>query len=344
MGGIDRQTAHWPAGLLFLAADMLWIWAALPLVLADSQLSVHTQGTESIFQGLGLRRRVRETGNNCSEGLYQGGPFCCQPCQPGEQKVKDCTNNGGAPTCAPCTEGKEYMDKKHYSDKCRRCTLCDEGHGLEVETNCTRTQDTKCKCKPNFYCDSSGCEHCVQCTLCEHGTLEHCTPTSNAKCKKQSSKYHFLWLSLIPVLIISFVFIYKKCWKRHHDDPESGIPSPESMPMNVSDVNLDKYISRIAEQMTISQVRKFARENDISESKIDEIKHDNFQNTAEEKTKLLQCWYQSHGKNGAHAALIRGLKKANCRAVVENIQAMVREDRENSTSDLSNENEGQRLE
>ncbi|XP_052042958.1 tumor necrosis factor receptor superfamily member 6 isoform X2 [Apodemus sylvaticus] len=298
MGGIDRQTAHWPAGLLFLAADMLWIWAALPLVLADSQLSVHTQGTESIFQGLGLRRRVRETGNNCSEGLYQGGPFCCQPCQP----------------------------------------------GLEVETNCTRTQDTKCKCKPNFYCDSSGCEHCVQCTLCEHGTLEHCTPTSNAKCKKQSSKYHFLWLSLIPVLIISFVFIYKKCWKRHHDDPESGIPSPESMPMNVSDVNLDKYISRIAEQMTISQVRKFARENDISESKIDEIKHDNFQNTAEEKTKLLQCWYQSHGKNGAHAALIRGLKKANCRAVVENIQAMVREDRENSTSDLSNENEGQRLE
>lgn len=96
--------------------------------------------------------------------------------------------------------------------------------------------------------------------------------------------------------------------------------------------------------MTISQVRKFARENDITESKIDEIKHDNFQNTAEEKTKLLQCWYQSHGKNGAYAALIRGLKKANCRAIIENIQAMVREDRENSTSDLSNENEGQRLE
>lgn len=25
------------------------------------------------------------------------------------------------------------------------------------------------------------------------------------------------------------VFIYKKCWKRHRDDPESGIPSPVSM-------------------------------------------------------------------------------------------------------------------
>ncbi|GAB1302344.1 Tumor necrosis factor receptor superfamily member 6 [Apodemus speciosus] len=313
------------------------------MVLAGSRLSVHTQGTDSIFQGLDLRRSVRETHNNCSEGLYQGGPFCCQPCQPGKRKVKDCTNNGDEPTCAPCIEGKEYMDKKHYSDKCRRCTFCDGGHGLEVETNCTQTQDTKCKCKPNFYCDSAGCEHCVHCALCEHGILEPCTPTSNTKCKNQSSRYHFLWL-LIPVLAISFVIIYLKCWKRRRDDPESIIPSPESMPMNVSDVSLDEYISRIAEHMTIAQVRKFARENKIPESKIDEIKHNSVQDTAEEKIQLLQCWYQFHGKNGAYAALIRGLKKADCRAVIEKIQAMVREDRENPTSDIRNENEGQRLE
>ncbi|XP_021007637.1 tumor necrosis factor receptor superfamily member 6 isoform X3 [Mus caroli] len=61
---------------------MLWIWAVLPLVLAGSQLSVHTEDTDSISEGLKLRRRVRETDKNCSEGLYQVGPFCCQPCQP----------------------------------------------------------------------------------------------------------------------------------------------------------------------------------------------------------------------------------------------------------------------
>lgn len=52
-------------------------------MLAGSQLRVHTQGTNSISESLKLRRRVRETDKNCSEGLYQGGPFCCQPCQPG---------------------------------------------------------------------------------------------------------------------------------------------------------------------------------------------------------------------------------------------------------------------
>nr|XP_034349535.1 tumor necrosis factor receptor superfamily member 6 isoform X3 [Arvicanthis niloticus] len=61
---------------------MLWISAVLPLVLAGSQLSVHTQGTDSISEGLELRRIIRETDTNCSEGLYRGGPFCCQPCQP----------------------------------------------------------------------------------------------------------------------------------------------------------------------------------------------------------------------------------------------------------------------
>ncbi|XP_076775312.1 tumor necrosis factor receptor superfamily member 6 isoform X2 [Arvicanthis niloticus] len=342
---------------------MLWISAVLPLsfgqtlckhpemniwidnsVLAGSQLSVHTQGTDSISEGLELRRIIRETDTNCSEGLYRGGPFCCQPCQPGERKVKDCTKSGDAPTCVPCTEGEEYMDKKHYSDKCRRCIFCDGGHGLEVETNCTRTQNTKCKCKPNFYCDSPVCEHCDPCVSCEHGILEPCTETSNTKCREQSSSYQNLWwLLIIPVLAI-LGFLYRKYWKRHHDDPESGIPSPESMPMNVSDVSLNKYIPRIAEQMTIRQVRKFARENKIPESKIDEIKHDSIQDTAEQKIQLLQCWYQSHGRNGAYRALIKGLKKANCLAVAEKIQAMVWEDLENSTSDIRNENEGQSLE
>ncbi|XP_021007636.1 tumor necrosis factor receptor superfamily member 6 isoform X1 [Mus caroli] len=327
---------------------MLWIWAVLPLVLAGSQLSVHTEDTDSISEGLKLRRRVRETDKNCSEGLYQVGPFCCQPCQPGERKVKDCTMDGSTPTCAPCTEGRDYMDKKHYADKCRRCTLCDEEHGLEVETNCTLTQNTKCKCKPDFYCDSSGCEHCVPCASCEHGTLEPCTATSNTKCRKQSSRNH-LWLLTILVLLIPLVFIYRKCrkrkcWKRRQDDPESRFSSHETIPMNASNLSLSKYIPRIAEDMTIQEAKRFARENNIKESKIDEIVHDSIQNTAEQKVQLLWCWYQSHGKSDAYQDLIKGLKKAECRRTLDKFQDMVQKDLGNSTSDIGNENERQCLE
>ncbi|XP_036054529.1 tumor necrosis factor receptor superfamily member 6 [Onychomys torridus] len=319
---------------------MLWIWTLLPLVLAGSPLSIHTQETDSISEGSELRRNVHEIETNCSKGLYRGGQFCCQPCKPGERKLSDCKTDGDKPECFPCKEGKEYMDKEHYSDKCRRCTLCDGEHGLEVETDCTKTQNTKCKCKHNFYCNISVCEHCDRCVTCEHGILEPCTPTSNTKCKRKTTdfRYHFLWL-IIPFLVLLLGFLYKKYWRRGHDDPESGISKPENMPINFSDIDLSKHISNIAEQMSLCEVKKFVRKNGISETTIDEIKHDNIQNTAEQKIQLLQHWYQSHGKKDAYHALVTGLKKINCYILAERIQVIVQEDVENST--FRNENERQ---
>lgn len=96
--------------------------------------------------------------------------------------------------------------------------------------------------------------------------------------------------------------------------------------------------------MKICDVKKFARENKIPESKIDEIEHNSPQDTAEQKIQLLQFWYQSHGKSGAYQDLIQGLEKAKCRTIVEKVQAMVQRDLENLTSDIRNENEGQHLE
>ncbi|XP_029392277.1 tumor necrosis factor receptor superfamily member 6 [Mus pahari] len=363
---------------------MLWIWAVLPLVLAGSQLSVHTQDTDSISEGLKLRRRVRET-DNCTEGLYRGGPFCCQPCQPGRshEASRDEREKQGeglrCPICKSvldsywlCYRVEHYKEvglaeylpapkrpackdvgmkapyrliMKHDDDDDDDDVEDNDGDGLQVETNCTPTQDTKCKCKPDFYCDSSGCEHCVRCASCEHGTLEPCTATSNTKCREQSSRNHlwFLTILVLPVLL-AFIYLYIKYQKRHRDDPESRIPSHETIPMNVSNLSLSKYIPRIAEEMKIHEVRKFARENKIKESRIDEIKHDSIHDTAEQKIQLLQCWYQSHGKSGAYQDLIKGLKKAKCRKVVDKFQAMVQKDLENSTSDIGNENEGQLLE
>lgn len=71
-------------------------------MLAGSRLSVHTQGTDSISEGLELRRSIRETDTSCSEGLYQGGSFCCQPCQPGrshEASRDECENQGEGLRC-----------------------------------------------------------------------------------------------------------------------------------------------------------------------------------------------------------------------------------------------------
>lgn len=147
---------------------------------------VHARGTDTNSEGAELSK-VTETEAQCSEGLHRAGQFCCRPCPPGKRKADDCKVDEGEPDCVFCKEGEEYTDKDHYSPKCRRCTFCDGGHGLEVERNCTRTQDSKCRCKSNFYCNSSVCEHCAPCVTCEHGIIEKCTPTSNTICKKESN-------------------------------------------------------------------------------------------------------------------------------------------------------------
>jgi len=117
-------------------------------------------------------------------------------------------------------------------------------------------------------------------------------------------------------------------WRRNkkNEDPGSIASTTEMMPINYADIDLSKYITSIVEQMTITQVREFVRKNGINEAKIDEIKNDNLQDTAEQKVQLLRNWYQLHGRRDAYCNLIRGLRKANLCALAERIQEMIQRD------------------
>lgn len=108
-----------------------------------------------------------------------------------------------------------------------------------------------------------------------------------------------------------------------------------------SDIDLSKYIISIAENMTINQVREFVRKNGINEARIDEIKNDNLQDTAEQKVQLLRNWYQFHGKKDAYNTLIKSLKKAIAEKIQDIIQKDIVSDHENSS--CQNENERQNL-
>lgn len=113
--------------------------------------------------------------------------------------------------------------------------------------------------------------------------------------------------------------------------------------MNSIDINLNDYIITIAEKMTINQVKEFVRKNGINEAKIDEIKHNNPSDTAEQKVQLFRNWYQLHGKKDAYSSLIKGLQKANLHALVEEIQGTIQKDKadkhENANSNEENESQ-----
>nr|XP_054098179.1 tumor necrosis factor receptor superfamily member 6 isoform X2 [Callithrix jacchus] len=305
--------------------------------------SVNAQVTDINPKGLELRKTVTAVETQNLEDQYYVDQFCRKPCGPGEKKARECTVDGDEPDCVPCQEGREYTDKSHFSSKCRRCRLCDEGHGLEVEINCTRTQNTKCRCKPNFFCNSAVCEHCDPCTTCEHGIIKECTLTSNAKCQEEGFRSDLLWLCLLFLIlpVVWGVIRYIKHRRANQGHRESTTLNSETVPINLPDVDLSKYITVIAEHMTISQVRDFVRKNGVNEAKIDEIKNDNIKDTAEQKVQLLRNWYQLHGKKDAYDTLIKGLKKANLTALAEKIQNIIIKDSE--SSNFTNQNENQSM-
>ncbi|KAM5324176.1 tumor necrosis factor receptor superfamily member 6 [Glossophaga mutica] len=295
------------------------------------------------FELLESSQNVTKREAGCPEGQQREGKFCCRPCLPGERKHSDCKADGDKLVCEPCPEGQEYTEETHYSNKCRRCKICDGEQGLEVEINCTRTRNTKCRCKSNFFCNTSPCEHCDPCSTCKYGVDEKCTPTNNTRCK-EGPRSQLLWLLLLLVIPVTAIIYYVKRKLQNKNGHHESVPSNiEMTPMNSTDVNLSNYIIIIAEKMTINQVKEFVRKNGINEAKIDEIKNNNLQDTAEQKVQLLRNWYQLHGKKDAYSTLIKGLRKANLHALVEEIQVIVQKDNtdkhENANSNQENESQ-----
>ncbi|XP_059518755.1 tumor necrosis factor receptor superfamily member 6 isoform X3 [Myotis daubentonii] len=327
------------------------IGVLLLLILAicteSSTKADNAQVTNTYSELLKLSKNITKRESGCPEGQQREGNFCCRPCPPGERKKDDCKADGDKLVCEPCSEGKEYTDEEHYSPTCRRCGICDGEHGLEVEKNCTKTQNTKCRCKSNYFCNTPPCEHCNPCSTCEHGIIKDCTPTNDTRCKAGSTSHlRLLWLLILVPIAAAFILWRVKRRRRNNNLPPSEPTSPdtEMLPVISSDIDLTDYISTIAELMTISEVRDFVRKNGLKEAKIDEIKNDNLQNTAEQKVQLLRNWYQVHGKKDAFTTLITGLKKIKLCAHADKIKDIVLNDitskRENTN--ITNENESQR--
>ncbi|KAK1333643.1 hypothetical protein QTO34_006028 [Cnephaeus nilssonii] len=266
----------------------------------------------------------------------------------GERKKDDCKADGDKLVCEPCPEGKEYTDKEHYSPKCRRCGICDGEHGLEVEKNCTKTQNAKCRCKPNYFCNTPPCEHCDPCrTIHISFTLGVAPAPGSDSCTNILAVTVVFPPRLRPESDRNFFhLLVVKRWRQNNNRSyEPTPPDTEIPPVIAPDVDLTDYISTIAELMTISEVRDFVRKNGLKEAKIDEIKNDNLQNTAEQKVQLLRNWYQVHGKKDAFATLITGLRKIQLCTHADKILDIVQKDiaSKHENTNFTNKNESQNL-
>ncbi|XP_066475504.1 tumor necrosis factor receptor superfamily member 6 [Tiliqua scincoides] len=262
----------------------------------------------------------------CSEGKGLFEDVCCDFCPHGKVVHRGCTET--SPTsCKDCIKGAEYMDHPNLSLKCRRCSLCDTEHGLEVEENCTIYQNVKCRCKPGFFCSSDQCRHCDPCDKCEEGTIEEeCTLSKNTVC---TSKRNLLWLcALIPIVPVT-AFLIWYCYRSNRSKKGYSVPQHpgDDVEMEIRhfpDIDLSPHISDIATEMTREQVMMFIRRLKIPQGIVDALVQDNLNNTAELKIALLQKWYEQNGVKGAHKMLITTLRELKFHHTADKIEQKIK--------------------
>uniref|UniRef100_A0A452IMK5 Tumor necrosis factor receptor superfamily member 6 n=1 Tax=Gopherus agassizii TaxID=38772 RepID=A0A452IMK5_9SAUR len=309
------------AGLLFLRLVLVFGWTI------GSQCDSDVPAAHTIYDKLSIKRNISKRELKCKEGEYAAENICCKKCPPGSVKSVDCTKDKNT-TCEQCREGS-FMNHYNSLDECMRCKSCDSELDLEVAEPCTVTQNTKCRCKQHYFCNSSGpCHHCDPCSKCENGAIEkECTPTTNTVCKR-----NFWWIYLVVGIAVAIAslaiaaYYYKK--KRKDFDLNNQMrywvvhkpPTPEMERLMYPDIDLSTHIPAIVEEMTLPQVKNFVRKHEIPEPAIEQTIQDHLNDSTEQKIKLFHIWYQHHGMKGAYGNLIVSLRKFSMRTVADKIE------------------------
>ncbi|XP_053305913.1 tumor necrosis factor receptor superfamily member 6 [Spea bombifrons] len=256
----------------------------------------------------------------CPPEEYFATRHCCQLCNAGSYAESECTVEHGSPTCKSCTRGEDYMDKPNGYAECIRCTQCDAGHGQILLESCDITHNTSCTCMDNYFCNqrASGlpesCSQCLPCKTCTYGVIQECTPAKDAVCKENHARGHW---GIIPAVLIVVIAICSR-------NVFLGCP-PE-----FEDVDLRQYLVDIANKLTYEIIKTCVQKMNCNSVDIQDIDY-SAQSVCDRKYKLLESWYQGHGKKGAFKELYETLQSCNKQLYAEDILTIVKADNLNNT-------------
>uniref|UniRef100_UPI00398E8F58 uncharacterized protein n=1 Tax=Pristiophorus japonicus TaxID=55135 RepID=UPI00398E8F58 len=126
----------------------------------------------------------------CRIDQYHQDNRCCNMCQRGHYKKEHC-NQRQQTQCLPC-KPDEFMDFLNYMNNCIRCDFCEPGSNLEMVASCTKTTNTRCRCKSDYYCSShlnNKCQRCTKISSCGpgEGVSKKATLMTDTKCETCSS-------------------------------------------------------------------------------------------------------------------------------------------------------------
>ncbi|XP_066547463.1 tumor necrosis factor receptor superfamily member 14-like [Amia ocellicauda] len=108
--------------------------------------------------------------SGCGRAEYSINGECCPMCPPGNRVNRHCTDFSST-SCIPCVH-ETFTDQPNGLDKCRPCSVCDAGLGLETLRRCTSSSDALCTCVNGYYCEEpnkEGCKLCQKHSTCKPG-------------------------------------------------------------------------------------------------------------------------------------------------------------------------------
>ncbi|XP_058044128.1 tumor necrosis factor receptor superfamily member 6 isoform X3 [Ahaetulla prasina] len=236
--------------------------------------------------------------------------------------AKSLRNSGSVPTNQNCPRGQ-------YFNNGVCCDFCKPGSVVKT-LDCTSNPKTNCKpcTEGKDYMDKDNYKTtCLRCNYCDavHGMEpeKKCTITQNVKCRCMIG---FFCNSTKPCRHCEKCDLCKNGIVVKECTPTQNTICREKDTQNAKDIDLKPYIPEIVRDMEVNHVRKLVRKLGIRTAEIDEIAHDNLNDSSEQKIKLLERWYKTCGIKGSYKTLITSLRELKFYDAVNKINQM----RENS--------------
>ncbi|KAM4600172.1 tumor necrosis factor receptor superfamily member 6 [Fundulus diaphanus] len=260
-------------------------------------------------------RRIRVRRQTCQDGVYEHeGRLCCL-CAAGQRVQEHCASNASQGNCVYCERGSTYNTEPNFKESCEVCTSCDHKNAnLEVDTPCTTSRDTTCKCKEGHFCSSNTgtCKICQSCKTCDpYGVKEPCSATSDAVCNEkpeglEGGQIAGIVIGVLLLAGLAALIVFRKrikkvlpCWS---DSASPRAPVHESL----LPVDMERHLADVADIVGWNDMVTIARASEMSTA-IENVKLSNPHNAEMWTMELLSQWVEKKGRN-ASVELVEALK------------------------------------
>ncbi|XP_043119653.1 LOW QUALITY PROTEIN: tumor necrosis factor receptor superfamily member 6 [Puntigrus tetrazona] len=264
----------------------------------------------------------------CEHGTYQNQGNTCCLCSAGYRVLSHCTDETET-KCQIC-EDDTFIDHNNNDEKCHRCKYCDSSANMDTKVKCSRASDTVCGCKEGYYCGKNDlCKACYPCDKCEkNGEKERCTETHNTVCQEpvHSQSTETIVAVLVLLVIAAGVGVLIWLWKKKKlcfKDKKNLKVDLNGEDLHLNDVDLNPYLSEIADVLTWKTMKHVAQRNGMSKADIEQHQLNHPEDVKEQTFELLQDWSQRQGLYGAYSALINTLHCMKQKRTADEIRKIV---------------------